>query len=49
MRERTLEDMQAGCNAFTSSEVPAGFMADWYDAKWTKDITLDKVLSGKAS
>jgi ribose transport system substrate-binding protein len=45
----TLEDMQAGCNAFTSSKVPAGFMADWYDEKWTKNITLDEVLSGEAS
>ena len=43
----TLEDMQAGCNAFTSSTVPAGFMADWYNEKWTQGITLDEVLSGK--
>lgn len=47
-KEGTRQDMKAGCNAFTGSKVPAGFMADWYDEKWTADITLDEVLSGKA-
>lgn len=43
------EDMQSGCNAFTSDKVSAGFMADWYDEKWTEGITLDEVIPGEAS
>lgn len=42
----TLEDMKSGCNTFTSPTVPAGFLADWYDPKWTGSITLSEVLSG---
>jgi hypothetical protein len=41
--------VQTGCHAFTSFEVPAGSMADSYRALWTKDTTLDAVLSGKAA
>ena len=43
----TLDDMKNGCNAFTSSRISAGFMADWYDEKWTPNITLDEVASGQ--
>lgn len=45
----TEADMKGGCNAFTSSDVSAGFMADWYDEKWTPGFTLGEVRSGKAS
>lgn len=45
----TLQDMQSGCNTFSSPNVSAGFMADWYDPKWTADITLNEVSSGEVS
>jgi ribose transport system substrate-binding protein len=48
-KEGTIKDMKNGCNAFTSPKVSAGFMADWYSPKWTPNITLDEVISGKAS
>lgn len=47
--EGSLQDMKAGCNTFTSPSVPAGFMADWYDPKWTGNITLKEVISGQAA
>ena len=34
----TIEDMKNGCNAFSSPRISAGFMADWYDPKWTPNI-----------
>jgi ribose transport system substrate-binding protein len=43
----TVEELEAGCNAFTGKQVPPGFFADWYSDKWTKGISLDEVLTGK--
>ncbi|HWH99368.1 MAG TPA: ATP-binding cassette domain-containing protein, partial [Propionibacteriaceae bacterium] len=43
----TIEDMKNGCNAFSSPRISAGFMADWYDPKWTPNISLDEVATGQ--
>ena len=45
----TLQDMKGGCNTFSSPNISAGFMADWYDPKWTANITLNEVTSGEVS
>jgi ribose transport system substrate-binding protein len=48
-KDGTLKDMKSGCNTFTSKDVSAGFMADWYHEKWTGNITLDEVRTGKVA
>lgn len=42
----SLEELEAGCNAFAEDLVSDTFFADWFNAKWTPGVDLAAVLAG---